>query len=159
MTIRDLIAPERISTATEVGGKKRALEMLSDLLASSGEELSRGEIFTSMINRERLGSTAIGSGVAIPHGRIEGLRNSMGAFIRLQDPIDFDATDGAPVDMMFALIVPTQCAEEHLNALAALARMFSRSDLCDQLRLAESPDAIYELLISSEADDQQQATA
>jgi nitrogen PTS system EIIA component len=154
MNISDLIAPERIATVQEVGGKKRALEMLSELLASSGSELSRGEVFTSMINRERLGSTAIGSGVAIPHGRIEGLRNSLGAFIRLGEPVDFDATDGNPVDMMFALIVPAQCAEEHLNALASLAHMFSQADLCDRLRQAEDTQAIHRLLLASDADRQ-----
>lgn len=152
MKISDLIVPERILTTAEAGGKKRALEILSELLAKGGPALNRKDVFSSMISRERLGSTAIGSGVAIPHGRIEGLDSSLGAFVRLREPVDFDATDGGPVDMLFALIVPSRCAEEHLNALAALAQMFSRADVCDRLREAESPEAVYRLVEAFEQD-------
>lgn len=155
MKISDLIAPERILTAADAGGKKRALEILSELLATSGPSLNRNQVFSSMISRERLGSTAIGSGVAIPHGRIEGLENSLGAFIHLREPVDFDATDGGPVDMLFALIVPSRCAEEHLNALASLAQMFSRAELCDRLREADNADTVYQLVRDFEAESQQ----
>ncbi|MEA5444875.1 PTS IIA-like nitrogen regulatory protein PtsN [Gammaproteobacteria bacterium AB-CW1] len=155
MKISELLAPERIRIAAEAGGKKRALEILSELLADTSQDLSRNQVFTSMLGRERLGSTAIGSGIAIPHGRIEGLEESIGAFIRLQDAVDFDAADGAPVDMLFALIVPSQCAEEHLNALAALAHMFSHADFCDMLRKAEGPEDICKLLRGFETEAQQ----
>jgi len=155
MNISDLIAPERIDTHAQAGGKKRALEILSELLANGSQPLSRGQVFSSMISRERLGSTAIGSGVAIPHGRIEGLDYSIGAFVRLEDPVDFDATDGGPVDMLFALLVPTECAEEHLNALAALARLFSQAEFCDHLRQAENAQAVYELLMAADKDRNQ----
>jgi PTS system nitrogen regulatory IIA component len=154
MQISELINSGRVAVDVAAGGKKRALEILSDLLASGDHRLTRGEIFSSMINRERLGSTGIGAGVAIPHGRIEGLDRSLGAFIRLSEPVDFDATDSAPVDMMFALIVPSRCAEEHLNALAALAEMFANRDLCEALRDAPDQASIYKLLVS----DPEQAT-
>ncbi|MCP1726072.1 PTS system nitrogen regulatory IIA component [Natronospira proteinivora] len=158
MKISDLIAPERIDAHTQAGGKKRALEILSELLAKDAQALNRGQVFSSMISRERLGSTAIGSGVAIPHGRIEGLNYSIGAFIRLDEPVDFDATDGGPVDMLFALLVPTHCAEEHLNALAALAQLFSQAEFCDRLRQADNAETVYELLIQADK-DQTQASA
>lgn len=152
MHISDLITPRQIDPDARAGGKKRALEMLSELLAAQDDRLGRGQVFDSIINRERLGSTAIGAGVAIPHGRIEGLERSLGAFIRLQEPVDFDATDGGPVDMLFALVVPSQCAEEHLAALAELARKFSDPALCQALRAAENGEQIHELLIRHDPD-------
>jgi len=163
MKISELITPERIVTTAEAGGKKRALELLSELLSEggqqAGEKVSRNQVFSSMLSRERLGSTAIGSGVAIPHGRIENLDKSIGAFIRLREPVDFDATDGGPVDMLFALMVPSECAEEHLNALAALARMFSEADFCDRLRQCQEPEDVFELIKHSDESSQQRASA
>jgi len=150
MNISDLITLRQIDGDAQATGKKRALERLSELLSAQDESLSHGQVFSSMISRERLGSTAIGSGVAIPHGRIEGLEKSIGAFVRLREPVDFDSADGGGVDMLFALLVPSQCAEEHLKALAALARLFSQADFCDHLREAEGNERLYELLIEAD---------
>lgn len=152
MQIRDLINPEQIDPDAHATGKKRALETLSGLLAERDPGLGRGQVFDSILSRERLGSTAVGAGVAIPHGRIEGLEHSLGAFIRLQDPVDFDASDGGPVDLLFALVVPSQCAEEHLAILATLAERFSDASLCAALREARDRDQIYELLVGNDPD-------
>ena len=152
MQIRDLINPGQIEPDAQASGKKRALETLSALLADRDPSLGRGQVFDSILSRERLGSTAIGAGVAIPHGRIEGLENSLGAFIRLQEAVDFDASDGGPVDLLFALVVPSQCAEEHLAILATLAERFSDASLCTALREAEDRQRIYELLTGNDPD-------
>jgi len=133
MHIGELLTTERILSDAEIGSKKRALEALSELL-SQNAELSSHEIFDSLLARERLGSTGLGRGVAIPHGRISGLKQTQAAFIKLTRGIDFDAPDQQPVDLLFALLVPETCTDEHLETLAKLAQLFSEQATVQQIR-------------------------
>lgn len=146
MNIADLLTTERIACCPEAGSKKRSLETISSLLAAIAPDITQEEIFTSLLNRERLGSTGLGKGVAIPHGRLAGLNEPAGAFIKLKEAVDFDAIDGQPVDLIFALLVPEEANEEHLTLLAQLARMFSDNDFCARLRSADNAASLAHLL-------------
>jgi nitrogen PTS system EIIA component len=146
MRIRDMLTVERIVVGVEARSKKRALEHLSGVLASGVEDLGQAAVFTSLVGRERLGSTAIGHGVALPHGRVEGVTTAMGALLRLAEPVDFEADDGAPVDMLFGMLVPVDCGDEHLAALASVASVFDDADMRDRLRRASGPDQLLELM-------------
>ncbi len=147
MNIRDLITPDRILCDEAVSSKKRALERLGELIASADEGLSARTVFDSLIGRERLGSTGLGHGVALPHGRLGGSTAAVGAFIRLSGGVDFDAIDQQPVDMIFALLVPEHFTDEHLKIIAYLAEMFSDTALCDALRQSNDAEAIFQLMM------------
>jgi PTS system nitrogen regulatory IIA component len=145
MKICDLLSPARIVCQSDVASKKRALEVLSQVMAESREDLVQTEIFDSLISRERLGSTGLGYGVAIPHGRLERLDQAVGAFMQLSEGIDYDALDKQPVDLLFVLLVPREATEDHLNILATLAEMFKDEGLRQALRNAKSVDELYAL--------------
>ncbi len=147
MKIVDLLTPARIQTDAEVGSKKRALEVLSEMLTTGDGELAAATVFNKLISRERLGSTGLGHGVALPHARIEGTDRALGALLRLEQGVDFDAFDKRPVDLMFALVVPEHFTDEHLQILADLAEMFSDQSLCDALRNAADPEQTYQELL------------
>ncbi len=149
MLLSDLLSPERIRCHVRSSSKKRLLETISKELARNSDVLSEREIFESLCARERLGSTGLGNGVAIPHGRVKGSQDIEAAFIWLKKPIPFDAIDGKPVDLLFAMAVPESCNEDHLNLLAQVAELFSDPDLLKELREAGSPGKILELLSSS----------
>lgn len=135
MQISTLLEPDRVACQQDSTSKKRTLDLLSSLLASALPAFSEGELFDSLINRERLGSTGLGNGVALPHGRLAGLDTPLAAFVTLSDGgIDFDAIDNKPVDLLFALLVPEESTDEHLQILARLATMFSDPDFCSTLR-------------------------
>lgn len=149
MQLLDIITPERIVTHAHVTSKKRAFETISEIFASqSSDTLDAHHVFECLNARERLGTTAIDHGVAIPHGRIKNTSETIGAFLQLSDGVDCDALDRQPVNLMFALLVPEESTEEHLQLLGRLAHMFSDNDLREQLRSAESSQALYELLIN-----------
>ena len=125
MQLSDIISPERISTQVQVSSKKRAFDTISEIFAlHSSNTLDAHHVFESLIARERLGTTAIDHGVAIPHGRIKNASETIGAFLQLSDGIDCDAMDRQPVNLFFALLVPEESTEEHLQLLARLAEMF-----------------------------------
>ncbi len=148
MQFSDIITPERIATQVPVASKKRALETLSELFATrSPGTLDAHDIFSSLIARERLGTTAIDHGVAIPHGRLKNGTETIGAFVQLADGIDCDALDRQSVNLMFALLVPENSTEEHLQLLARLAEMFSDSELREKLRTATNSQSLYDSLI------------
>lgn len=151
MHIQELITPARVASGIETTSKKRALEQLSRLLAEDLPNLSADEIFDTFIGRERLGSTGLGHGIAIPHGRMSGLREPVGAFVQLASPIDFDALDRRPVDLLFALLVPEEASDAHLQLLAQLARMFSDAEFSRRLRSSRSNAELYEMLQHWEA--------
>jgi PTS system nitrogen regulatory IIA component len=134
MHIAELLSTGRIRCQAQGSSKKHSLEMLSSLLASSLPDFSNGELFDSLIGRERLGSTGLGRGVALPHGRLNGLHEPLAAFMTLETGIDYDAIDRQPVDLLFALLVPEESTEEHLQILAQLAGMFNDRDFCTALR-------------------------
>jgi len=146
MNITDLLNPERVVCRDDVGSKKRLLEQLSELLASSSPDLSQNEIFDALLNREKLGSTGLGNGVAIPHGRMATLKQPVCAFIKLATPVDFDAADGQPVDLIFALLVPEDSTEEHLQVLSTIAEIFSNTGICTALRTCETGSCLLEQL-------------
>lgn len=146
MNITDILSPDYIACAATAVSKKRALEEISELIAGNNAPLSPNDIFDSLLSRERLGSTGIGHGVAIPHGRVHNVNKTIGAFIQLSNGIDFDAIDGNPVNLLFALLVPEESTDEHLKILALLAEMFSDEAFCQQLGNAASTNEIYNLL-------------
>jgi PTS system nitrogen regulatory IIA component len=146
MNISDILSPERISCAASPASKKRALEEIGALMLNADASLTQGEIFDSLLSRERLGSTGLGHGVAIPHGRVNSASTTIGAFLQLAQGIDFDAIDGQPVDLIFGLLVPAESTEEHLQVLAQLAKMFSDEVFCEKLRHANNSEELYNLL-------------
>lgn len=152
MEIADLLSTEQIACDVEVHSKKRVLEVISSLLAASRRGISPERIFDSLIGRERLGSTGLGHGVAIPHGRTTESDKAVGAFLRLQEPVDYDAIDNRPVDLVFALLVPMESTEDHLEILSKLARMFSNDRLCERLRAARDPQEMLLLLAKNASD-------
>jgi len=150
MLLSDLLSPDRIRCHVHSSSKKRLLEIISKELARNSDDLSQREIFESLCARERLGSTGLGNGVAIPHGRVKGSDEIHATFICLKKPIPFDAADGKPVDLLFAMTVPESCNEDHLNLLAQVAELFSDPDLLKELREAASPSMLLQLLSSSQ---------
>jgi PTS system nitrogen regulatory IIA component len=146
MLISDLLSPERIRCDVQSSSKKRLLELISEELARDSDEFSKREIFESLCARERLGSTGLGNGVAIPHGRVKGSQHVRASFIRLKKPVAFDAADGEPVDLLFCLAVPEDCGEDHLKLLAQVAELFSDPEVLRQLREAETPGRLLQLL-------------
>lgn len=129
----------------DAGSKKRAFEQIG-LLLEEQLHLGKGKIFDSLFAREKLGSTGLGHGVAIPHGRIKALTDTVGIFARMKQPIPFDAPDDAPVSLLFVLLVPEQATDLHLQILGELAHMFSDRHLREQLNASHDRDALHRLL-------------
>jgi len=146
MLISDLLSPERIRCDVQSSSKKRLLELISEELARNSDEFSKREIFESLCARERLGSTGLGKGVAIPHGRVKGSQHVQASFIRLKKPVLFDSVDGEPVDLLFCLAVPEDCGEDHLKLLAQVAELFSNPEVLRELREAETAGQIMQVL-------------
>lgn len=143
MLIEQLITPERTLSGVPGGSKKRLLETISDFVSQLHPETDSEDIFDALIERERLGSTGIGDGVAIPHCRLKNCDKAIGILFRLDQPIDFDAIDKQPVDLIFALIVPDDAVDEHLKALQTIAEHFSQPGYRQHLRQAETDEALY----------------
>ena len=141
-----LLDTTAISVRNTASSKKRVLEEAAALLATSIADASQESIYERLLERERLGSTGVGHGVALPHARIEGLDRAFGAFVQLADGVDYDAIDGAQVDLVFALVVPQEATEEHLQLLAKLAALFSDDDLCARLRQSVTPQAVLAVI-------------
>ena len=135
------------------GGNKRALLQQLSQVAAQRSGLDAGEIMSSLAERERLGSTGFGQGVAIPHGKIEGLNRIYGLFARLSEPIDYKAIDGAKVDLVFLLLSPPDAGAEHLKALAAISRVTRHAPTLEKMRGARSRDALAAVLIGADERD------
>lgn len=145
MALTDLLSPEAIFPALRVNGKKQALQEMSERAAQvSG--LPAREIFDALLQRERLGSTGVGDGIAIPHGKLAKCNRIFGIFARLDRAIDFEALDGLPVDLIFLLIAPESAGADHLKALAMIARVLRDSSMAAQLRATRDASALYSLL-------------
>lgn len=149
MRIPDLITPSRITLSLEASSKKRLLEKLSGLLHANEPALDEHGAFQALIERERLGSTGIGEGVALPHGRLKGLKKAVGAFAVLANDMDYDAVDRQPVRLVFALLVPQEATAEHLKILAELAGVFRNKQVRQELLKARTPDELYACLTRS----------
>lgn len=146
MQLTDYLITDRIACNVNAHSKKRALEELSELISHDQNSISATDIFDCLLSRERLGSTGIGYGVAIPHGRLKNSNHTTAALIQLNSGIDFDAIDNQPVDLLFALVVPDNTTEEHLKILALLAAMFKEDETRSQLREAKNPDDVMQLI-------------
>jgi PTS system nitrogen regulatory IIA component len=142
--ISKILTPDCILLDSESSSKKRVFERVG-LLFENTRQIARSQVFDSLFAREKLGSTGLGQGVAIPHGRVKGLRDAVAAFVKMQNPIPFDAPDGLPVNFIFVLLVPERATDLHLQLLGELAQMFSDKSFRDKLQGAEEPAAIYQL--------------
>jgi PTS system nitrogen regulatory IIA component len=149
MIVSDLLSPDRILASAHATSKKRLLELISAALAGTTDTAASREIFESLIAREHLGSTGLGNGVAIPHGRISGNDGVQAVFVRLVRPLAYDAIDGKPVDLLFALAVPEHCTGDHLKLLSHIAELFSDEQLLDKLRNASDGGELLQLLSST----------
>ena len=145
-TAANLLTPERVRCHESVRSKKRALERLAGLLADALPGMAGSEVFEALNSRERLGSTGLGHGMALPHGRVSGLDEPIAACITLDQAVDFDAPDRQRVDVLYALLVPRECSREHLQILASLAEMFNDSSLRADLRAQEQAQGLIAVL-------------
>ena len=152
ISIADILTPERVCIDVEASSRKRLLETMSALLAAADQTLSERLVFDNLFARERLGSTGLGSGVAIPHARVPHLARTFGAFLRVSGRVDFDAPDDEPVDLVFGLAIPEECTDEHLQILSQLADRFSSESLRERLRRTHSSDEARALLCNCPAD-------
>jgi len=150
MDISDLILPESVIANLRVTSKKQALQELAKKAAELTGQPERA-LFEVLMERERLGTTGVGHGIGIPHGKLPELDRLYGLFARLETPIDFDAIDEQPVDLIFVLLAPETAGADHLKALARVSRLFRDRAVCDKLRGTDSGEAIYALLTQSQA--------
>lgn len=144
MSIQTLISPQRTLNKVAGSSKKRVLELLANAIAQDVPGVDADDVFRRLIARERLGATGIGYGVAIPHCRAEFCQHTTGALLTLAEPIDFDAIDSQPVDILFAMLVPEEAQDEHLQTLAALAAALGQEEFRAALRSADSDQALYD---------------
>ncbi len=151
MQLQELISPERIEFSMPVTSKKRLLEQLSTLMHADEPGLDEYAAFQSLLDRERLGSTGIGHGVALPHGRLKGLDKAIGAFATLEKEVDYDSIDHEPIKMVFALLVPEQATEDHLQLLARIANVLNDDATRAKILGANNKEEIYQYLTNREA--------
>lgn len=148
-----LVNADNISYHDEATSKKRVLENLSRLLAANSDALSAEKIFQVLLERERLGSTGLGKGVAIPHARVPNLTHTVAAMLTLAEPVDFEASDGQPIDIAFGLLVPEDDSENHhLQHLSRLVTLFRDAECCAKIRQAGNAEAVFEYLLSIDED-------
>jgi PTS system nitrogen regulatory IIA component len=145
MDISDLLTPDRVIARMKVASKKQALQELAKRAAAM-TGLHERAVFEVLLEREKLGTTGVGHGIAIPHGKLPQLDRLYGMFARLETPIDFDAIDEQPVDLICLLLAPQTAGADHLKALAQVSRLLRDRQVCEKLRGANSPEAIYALL-------------
>jgi len=147
-SISDILTPARIQLGAQCSSKKKLIQHISQFLASTIEDAHADDIYERLIAREKLGSTGIGEGIAIPHSRLEECEDTIGALFILDQPIDFDAIDRKPVDIVFVLLVPAEATEQHLQTLSMLAQKFNQEEYRAQLRSAKNEDELYQIAIS-----------
>ena len=146
-----LLSPSHVLVDLQASSKKRLFEQ-AGLLFENHDGIARSQVFDSLFARERLGSTGLGQGVAIPHGRIKGLKEALGAFYRLAQPVPFDAPDGAPVTLAFILLVPEKATEKHLQILSELAQMFSDRSLREAMMAAKDAAELHQVVMAWQPD-------
>lgn len=145
--LEQILTPGRSLVDVPGGSKKRVLEQIANLVARELPDLDSQDIFESLVAREKLGSTGFGNGIAIPHCRLPGCTAPISAVLRLDAPVDFDAIDGAPVDLLFVLLVPEAATDEHLELLRQIASMLDRTEVRDRLRQTQSSDSLYQVVV------------
>jgi PTS system nitrogen regulatory IIA component len=146
MNLGDLLDLRAISPRVGGSSKRQVLSVVADIAARSFG-LKADAVLDALLEREAAGSTGVGAGVAVPHARLEGLDRMRGVFVRLEQPVPFEAVDDQPVDLLFALFAPKGASSEHLRALARVSRLLRQSDFREQLRQAKTADAIHVLLV------------
>ena len=149
MTISALLSPDRIFIDADISSKKRLLEFIANAVATQFN-LPQSALFNNLLDRERLGSTGLGKGFAIPHARLVNLDTTIACFIRLDQPVNFEAPDNQPVDLVFAIIIPENATDEHLKILSSLAKIFSQSEICEAIRNAGSGEEVARIIDSAE---------
>jgi PTS system nitrogen regulatory IIA component len=150
MEMADLIKPDRVVANLRATSKKQALQDLARRAAEITDQSERA-IFSVLMKRERLGTTGVGNGIAIPHGKLPTLDRLYGVFARLEHPIDFDSIDDRPVDLIFLLLAPESSGADHLKALARVSRLLRDKTACEKLRGTDDPEALYALLVDTTA--------
>lgn len=150
MDITALVSPENVIPNLKATSKKQALQELARHAAQIAG-LNERAVFDVLLDRERLGTTGVGNGIAIPHGKLAALPQLFGVFARLERPIDFEAIDEQPVDLIFLLLAPESAGADHLKALARVSRLLRDRGMCEKLRATSTADALYALLAASEA--------
>ncbi|MDQ0503451.1 PTS IIA-like nitrogen regulatory protein PtsN [Xanthobacter agilis] len=150
MPLADLLAPNAVLPMLRASSKKQVLQELAQHAAQLVDRDQR-EIFETLLQRERLGSTGVGNGIAIPHGKLPNLAKLCGLFARLEKPIDFESLDGEPVDLVFLLLAPEAAGADHLKALARVARMLRDPDVVEKLRATRDATLMYNLLTATSA--------
>ena len=149
MSISSLLATNRIFTNTEISSKKRLLEFISEQ-AAKDLSLVQSKIYHKLLERERLGSTGLGKGIAVPHARLANISDAQVYFLKLQQPINYDAIDKQKVDLIFVLFIPEESTEEHLQILASLAKIFSQKPVTEKIRNSLSADDIIQIIMQAE---------
>jgi PTS system nitrogen regulatory IIA component len=153
MLLENIINRDAVLCNANARSKKHCLEILSELLVRSQPEIGADNIFSSLIERERLGCTSLDAGVAFPHCRVEGIDRCIAAMIKLSEPIDFDASDGEPVNLVFGLMVPGEVTDNHHADIAMITDRLSDADLRRRLREATSSSALYNALVDGSGAD------
>ncbi len=148
--LETILTPGRSLVNVPGGSKKRALEQIASLIGREVPELHTPAVFEALVAREKLGSTGFGNGIAIPHCRLQGCESPVSALLHLGAPIDFGAIDGAPVDLLFVLLVPQAATDAHLELLRQIASMLDRKDVRDKLRSASSNEALYQVVLDEQ---------
>lgn len=146
MNIGELLDRSAIALRVSAANKRQALAVVAEI-AARNLKLDAGDILDALTEREQAGSTGVGHGVAAPHARLEGLTRMRGVFVRLDQPVEFEAVDDLPVDLIFALFAPKDAGSEHLRALARVSRLLRQAELRQRLRQARTADAIHALLV------------
>jgi PTS system nitrogen regulatory IIA component len=147
MLLEEIINTDAVLCNAHARSKKHCLEILGELLVRSQPDIAAEDIFERLIERERLGCTSLEAGVAFPHCRVEGIGRCIAALIKLSEPIDFDATDGEPVDLVFGLMVPTEVTDSHHADIAMITTLLGNGDVRSKLREATSSSALYKALL------------
>ncbi len=142
--LSQLITTGRVVCRVPGISKKRLFETIAKVISEDQVSLPYNAVFSSLMAREKLGSTGLGQGIAIPHCRVDNCTHAMGTLITLEEAIDFDAPDGNPVDILFVLLVPEEAQQQHLDILASIAELFSQKTFCDQIRQAKSNTTLFE---------------
>jgi PTS system nitrogen regulatory IIA component len=148
MRLDTILSPSLTRCRAAATSKKRVLETAAQLISQQVGGLDGSTLFSNLIARERLGSTGLGEGIAIPHCRLQELDRAVGCLVTLEQPIEFEALDDQPVDILFVLVVPEQATQEHLDLLAGLAERFAQPAFRDQLRAADSDEALYQAAVA-----------
>ena len=150
MFINEILTPSRILANLPIHSKKRLLELLAKEVAREIPDSTSSDIFEAFISRERLGSTGLGEGIAIPHCRVKECKSILGFFFQLESGIDFDAIDGQQVDLFFALVVPDEANEEHIKVLSEIASIFNQAEVRGLLRNTRDKEELYKTFINAQ---------